>query len=115
MSFQFKPKRKKNKMSSVTAIPNKIPLWNGKIPRGKNNPLGSNNPCTQIPIGYTGKLFSTPSSDKNTEENCSETKKSPKNKPHEGCFCELCKEYYPYAEPNQEDGTLVCYSCRIKF
>jgi hypothetical protein len=30
----------------------------------------------------------------------------------EGCDCIKCKEYYPYAEPNQEDGTLICFSCR---
>lgn len=30
----------------------------------------------------------------------------------DGCNCKKCKEFYPYAEPNQDDGTLVCYSCR---
>jgi len=30
----------------------------------------------------------------------------------EGCNCKKCKEFYPYAEPNQEDGTLICYACR---
>lgn len=30
----------------------------------------------------------------------------------EGCNCKKCKEYFPYAEPNQEDGSLICYSCR---
>lgn len=33
-----------------------------------------------------------------------------KNK--DGCSCRKCKEFFPYAEPNQEDGTLVCWSCR---
>lgn len=28
-----------------------------------------------------------------------------------GCFCLECKEYYPYAVPNRENG-LLCYSCR---
>src|SRR5579885_3678378 len=27
----------------------------------------------------------------------------------DGCDCKKCKEFYPYAEPNQEDGTLICY------
>lgn len=27
-------------------------------------------------------------------------------------YCTGCKEQYPYAEPNQADGTLICYSCR---
>ena len=35
--------------------------------------------------------------------------KAPKN---DGCNCAKCKQYFPYAEPNQADGTLVCYSCR---
>jgi len=26
--------------------------------------------------------------------------------------CKVCKEYYPYAEPNQPDGSLVCWVCR---
>ena len=30
-----------------------------------------------------------------------------------GCFCAKCKEFFPYAEPNMEDGTLICYSCRM--
>jgi len=30
----------------------------------------------------------------------------------DGCFCKTCKEWYPYAEPNQTDGSLICYSCR---
>jgi translation elongation factor P/translation initiation factor 5A len=30
----------------------------------------------------------------------------------DGMACKVCKEFYPYAEGNQEDGTLICYSCR---
>ena len=29
-----------------------------------------------------------------------------------GCKCARCKEFIQYAEPNQPDGTLICYSCR---
>lgn len=35
-----------------------------------------------------------------------------KKKDCDGCNCKKCKEYFPYAEPNQEDGTLICYACR---
>jgi len=35
-----------------------------------------------------------------------------KKKDSDGCTCKKCKEFFPYAEPNQEDGTLVCYACR---
>src|SRR6185369_6632012 len=31
----------------------------------------------------------------------------------DGCVCKKCKEYYQYAEPNQDDGTLICYGCRM--
>lgn len=30
----------------------------------------------------------------------------------DGMACICCKEFYPYAEPNRGDGTLICYSCR---
>lgn len=34
-----------------------------------------------------------------------------KNYP-DGMFCRKCRSFYKYAEPNQPDGTLLCYSCR---
>lgn len=37
----------------------------------------------------------------------------PEKKKHsDGCACKKCKEYFPYAEPNQDDGSLICYACR---
>ena len=30
----------------------------------------------------------------------------------DGCFCANCHEFFQMAEPNQEDGTLICWSCR---
>lgn len=31
----------------------------------------------------------------------------------DGLNCTKCKEFYPYAEPNQEDKrTLICFACR---
>jgi hypothetical protein len=30
----------------------------------------------------------------------------------DGLVCVVCKEFFPYAEPNRGDGTLICYSCR---
>lgn len=30
----------------------------------------------------------------------------------DGMQCCKCDEFYDKAEPNQEDGTLICYSCR---
>jgi hypothetical protein len=31
----------------------------------------------------------------------------------DGCFCAKCEEFFPMAGPNQEDGTLICWSCRV--
>ena len=30
----------------------------------------------------------------------------------DGCFCCDCGVFYQFAEPNQDDGSLKCYSCR---
>jgi len=35
-----------------------------------------------------------------------------KEEKSDGCFCKKCKEFFEYAEPNQEDGTLICWACR---
>lgn len=29
-----------------------------------------------------------------------------------GCKCDRCKEFIPYAAPNQANGTMKCFSCR---
>lgn len=30
----------------------------------------------------------------------------------DGMLCTKCNSFYEFAEPNQEDGSLICYSCR---
>ena len=35
-----------------------------------------------------------------------------KKRDPDGCFCVKCKEFFPYAEPNQTNGTMKCWSCR---
>lgn len=30
----------------------------------------------------------------------------------DGMICNKCKSFYDFAEPNQEDGSMICYSCR---
>jgi len=30
----------------------------------------------------------------------------------EGCTCSRCEEFYHHSEPNQEDGSMICYQCR---
>ncbi|CAB4196757.1 hypothetical protein UFOVP1290_277 [uncultured Caudovirales phage] len=31
----------------------------------------------------------------------------------DGCDCKKCGDFCKYAEPNQSDGTLICYKCRM--
>ena len=33
----------------------------------------------------------------------------------DGCSCIKCEEFYPFGEPNQSDGTLICWSCRNRY
>lgn len=33
----------------------------------------------------------------------------------DGCACKKCKTFYEYAEPNQDDGTLICWACRHNY
>lgn len=85
----------------------------GNIPT--NNPQPQQNQYNWVPtpggqwftisIGGGGGGFGIVSS---TPE-----KAEAKKKNKDGCDCKKCKEYFPYAEPNQDDGTLVCYKCRI--
>ncbi len=35
-----------------------------------------------------------------------------KRRTKNGCTCKKCGEIYPYAEPNQKDGSFKCWSCR---
>jgi hypothetical protein len=30
----------------------------------------------------------------------------------DGMNCKICKEYFPYAVANQNNGSLVCYTCK---
>ena len=30
----------------------------------------------------------------------------------DGMLCSKCKSFYDFAEPNQSDGSMICYSCR---
>lgn len=37
----------------------------------------------------------------------------PKEKNKDGCTCKKCQEFFPYAESNQSDGSLICYGCKL--
>lgn len=59
---------------------------------------------TYVPNGFT---FTIPITTQPVAASAAEKKKK-----SDGCNCKKCKEFFPYAEPNQEDGTLICYACR---
>jgi len=44
-------------------------------------------------------------------EEVAENTRRNSNKP-DGEFCAKCGEFYQMAEPNQPDGTLICWRCR---
>lgn len=31
----------------------------------------------------------------------------------DGMFCKKCQSFIQYAEPNQPDGLMICYTCRV--
>lgn len=35
-----------------------------------------------------------------------------KERGSDGLLCSNCKQFYDFAEPNQPDGSLICYACR---
>lgn len=74
--------------------------WNGNLNGGQ---------WVTISIPYTNITPTTPVL--NVPEMCEEPPVR-KKKDKDGETCKKCLEFYPFAEPNQEDGTLVCYSCR---
>lgn len=40
------------------------------------------------------------------------TNKAPPVTHPNGANCEKCQEHFPFAVPNQENGTMICWSCR---
>lgn len=32
---------------------------------------------------------------------------------NDGSKCKICKDWFQYAESNQEDGTFICRSCKL--
>lgn len=62
---------------------------------------------TLVTIPYHGWYFNIPITAPSSEKI-----KAEKKDDRDGCDCVKCKEFYPFAEPNQDDGTLICFSCR---
>lgn len=37
---------------------------------------------------------------------------APKKDDRDGLDCSTCKDFYQYVEPNQQDGSYICFKCR---
>lgn len=77
-----------------------------------NNSSGSSyNPWSNISVGGTtqinGGWFTVIPAEIEPVEKIFNKKQN-----KDGCNCKKCKEKYEYAEPNQSDGSFICYSCR---
>lgn len=75
---------------------------------GSNNVALPNGTIVTIPYSSNGWYYNITIPPMPKEEI---TKAKPKDG-RDGCDCIKCKEFYPFAEPNQKDGTLICFSCR---
>lgn len=73
-----------------------------------NAPMNYINP-TWINYNYT---YTIPAINPSTTVPLQIDLSTEKKKDSDGCACKKCREFYPYAEANQPDGTLVCYACR---
>lgn len=74
------------------------------IPASGGIPIGAS-----ITISNSGWFFTTVTPTEQEED--STESKGPVD-PRDGLDCSQCKEFYPYAVANKNDGTLVCYKCR---
>lgn len=62
-------------------------------------------------VWILGPSFSIEPDENEIEDDFAVIKQPPKRYEN-GCSCVKCGELYPQSEPNQPDGTLICYSCR---
>lgn len=85
-------------------------MSNNKINNGSINIYNPWVPTYVPNVIYTYPLSTQPVAQPASPAQC---KPSEKKKDKDGCECKNCKEFYPYAEPNQDDGTLICYGCRM--
>lgn len=100
-----------NTSNNSNAQPGQVLSWNGNT-GGWNTitiPTGNYIPGQYYTIvvgggGGGGTACAAPTSEEATPVE--------KKKDSSGCLCKKCKEFYDFAEPNQEDGTLICWSCR---
>ena len=92
--------------------------------------MKNSNDFVQMPMAYTwitnnAIFISQPNFWFNGSTGCSQNIQGPQGpssisscedevpiEDNKGHNCKACKEFYPYARSNQDDGTLICYACR---
>lgn len=71
-------------------------------------------PATVTTSPFSVQWISIPSGSWGIDYALTSPDAKPENKINkDGCTCKKCKEFYQYAEANQDDGTLICYGCRM--
>jgi hypothetical protein len=77
----------------------------------KNYTAGSN---TKGPIDFNTKfdLSKIGSINSSIKDFCNENKSCDGVKKSDGMTCKRCKNFSPMSEPNQRDGSFLCWSCR---
>lgn len=106
------------------AAPKTNPPTNPSPPIAPNTAASPWQGFISVPIPYTGPVVVNVGAppiiggwnwigvDYGKEEKTKEKKKREKD----GCDCATCKQFFPYAEPNQDDKeTFICYGCRTGF
>jgi len=85
-----------------------------QVPTPSNNWTITSVPGNQtwiVPVTtnqWIGVPFVIPQTMPFEEPEATPEKKADKN----GCVCVRCQTFNEYAEPNQDDGTFMCYACR---
>lgn len=94
-----------NNNSGNNSTPTNPPIYTFTYP--VNTAAAPN--TTTIPLNGTTVWFTTVGDLGGFTLTTEEPKKKEKSS---GCSCKKCREFNEYAEPNQDDGTFVCYTCR---
>jgi hypothetical protein len=111
--------KKKNKNKPYKFVPNKVSVLPTTIVNSNNSNsnggnAGNNNAVnaggTVVNNSWVGVQMYFPwyAPPKPVEEK----KATVPSDGRDGLDCKVCKEFYQYAESNQEDGTLICFKCR---
>lgn len=79
-----------------------LPTYTITLPTSTNWYISTGNTWIPVTIGSQGITINPPTA--SSEE--------PEKSKEDGCTCKRCKNFSPFAEANQRDGSFICYGCR---